>query len=686
MTRLTERCGVRDTGNKACKALPRPGAGPVLSSVRSTRTSTLVFLGLVPAAFGFLGCTKNETIYQPTTSGTAPKLVVSPDTLSIIDTTPTAAAFLSTDAPGTLDWRVTGKPTWVRADPESGKVSQGLLRVSLTASPQGLPPGTHGGTIFFHSTGGEGRVVVRFAVAEHPIGEASIAAVHFAAGETQKTFTLTNRGTGILSWSAASSAGWLSIAPTGGTLTAGQSRTLNATGTRSALPPGTASTTLTISSNSEAGPIAIAATMDVPAAPILNATADTVRFDYFVNSATLKIWNSGNAPLSWAATSSLSSLQLAPASGALNAGDTTAVILTADRTGLATGTYAGAITVTAPTLPNRTVGVSLKHFVETKWLLDDNITDAEFDRAHGRIVAVGGTSSQELLVLDPEARSTVSVALPLPATCVSIRPDGLYAAAGHNGFVSYVNLSTSSVDRTYATTADAIDVVLPSNGWVYVFPRVDQWTTIRCINLATGAETQNTGFSLRAGSLAKLHPSGDYIYVADNGLSPSDFEKYDIRPGTAAYMYDSPYHGDYAFSGNLWISDDGQRIFARSGNVFRSSPTQSQDMIYNGALPGASSVQWIDHSTAASRVFCLLTGASDVRVYSAGFLTLQGTRALPPFLVPNATGGGTLHGSSGRFVFANEIGTRVHLLVRAASGSGLLNDWAVASFDLSALP
>lgn len=658
---------------------------------RDLKLSLIVLLPLLAGALAAPGCSNKETITQPIIIG-APKLVASPDTLYIVDSSPTASAWLSTDAPGTLTWRVTGRPSWASASPESGQVTQTLRAVTITASAQGLNVGTHGGTLVFHSGGGEEHVYVRFSVAEHPNGVASVSSLHFDGTEIQKSFILTNQGTGFLIWSVSSAAGWLDIGPSQGFLGAGQSTTLYAYVNRGGQPVGTASGSLTITSNSEGGPIGIPVTMDVPAAPQLGTSPDTVRFNYFVNAASFRVWNSGNAPLTWNAAAFQPYVQLASTGGTVNPGDTTTVDVTVDRAGLATGTYASSITVTAGALPARTVGVSLKHFFETKWLLDAPLTDAEYDRAHDRIVAVGGGSSPRLFVLDPVARSMSSVVLPLDAACVSIRPDGLFAAAGHNGLVSYVNLTSMAVERTYATTTDAIDVVLPSNGWVYAFPRTDQWELIRCVNLTTGVETLNTGRQIYARTLAKLHPSGDYIYGANNGLSPSDFEKYDIRSGTAIYMYDSPYHGDYAFSGDLWFTDNGDRIFARSGNVFRSSTTQGQDMTYNGNLAGAPIVQWVEHSTAASRIFCLLAdsfqGAAppELRVYDPAFLAFRGTKSLPPFLVPNGSGGGTLYNSGGHFAFVNAAGTKVHVLVQAAAGSGLLNDWATVSFDVSALP
>lgn len=645
----------------------------------------LLLAGILPA-----GCSRKETITQPLVLDN-PHLVVTPDTLYIVDSLATARAYLSTDGPGTLDWRVTGKPAWITASPESGQVNQILRTVTLTGAHQGLAVGTHGGTVVFHSNGGEERVYVRFSVREHPLGSLSVANLAFAVGESYKTFNLTNQGTGILSFSIADSAAWLTVSPSSGYLGAGQSRAITASVNRAGLPPGTATAKLDVTWNSEGGPASIPVTMEVPSAPALATSPDSLRYDYFVNAASFVVRNTGNAPLTWNASASAGWVQLASTAGTLAAGDSAVVGATVDRGGLATGIHTGSITVTSGTLPSRTVGLRLKHFVETKWLLSEPLVDAEYSRALNRIVAVTGGSPARLVLIDPEARTLQGVTLPLTAACVAVRPDGQFAAAGHNGYLTYVNLSTMTVQGTFTTTADAIDIVLPQNGWCYVFPRIDQWESIRCVNLSTGAETTSAGYSIYAGTLARLHPSGDFIYGANNGLSPSDFEKYDIRSGVASVMYDSPYHGDYSFGGDIWISDDGLRLFARSGNVFRSSTVRAEDMTYNGSLSGASSLRWVEHSGAAGRVLACAgdtyssTAPPEVRVYESTYLALRGTVPIPPFLVPNGQGGGTLYNSSVRYAFFNSAGSRVHVLARAPT-SGLVNDWAVVSLDASALP
>lgn len=319
--------------------------------------------------------------------------------------------------------------------------------------------------------------------------------------------------------------------------------------------------------------------------------------------------------------------------------------------------------------------------------LTHRVVDAEYNAATNRIITISANPSR-LHIIDPETRNVQTIDLPQVPNAVSVRPDGLYAAVGHNAWVSYVNLTTRQIERVYPVTTDVIDLVLASNGWVYAFPRTDQWVSIHSLQLSNGAEF-TTGGIIRAGTLVKMHPSGKYIYGANNGLSPSDFEKYDIRSGAATVMYDSPYHGDYAFNGDLWISEDGLRLFARSGNVFRSSEVRAEDMVYAGNLQGMSSVAWVTQSTAAGRVLALpgtnfgtQTPPAELRVYDSAFLAYRGSLTLPQFVAP---GVGSFR-SEGRFVFTTTSGQRVYVLVRADNASGLAQDWGLVVYNLADLP
>lgn len=316
-------------------------------------------------------------------------------------------------------------------------------------------------------------------------------------------------------------------------------------------------------------------------------------------------------------------------------------------------------------------------------MLSFRVIDAEYSSALDAIIMVGASPSA-LYVYHADTDAVQTVALPTAPTAVSVSPDGLSAAVGHNAYLSLVNLSTATVSKTVAVSADVLDVVLAGNGYAYAFPRVDQWEYIRCINLSTGAETLSTGNQIYAGTLAKLASDGVSIYGADNGLSPDNLEKYDISGGTAKYAYPSPYWGDYPMCGNLWMSGDGQRIFTRCGNVFRSSSVQTEDMVYNGALSNVSHIQHLDHSVGAGKVLAIpgvqtYTGSptadTDLQIYDYAYLGYLQTTHLPSFITPTGVFDG-----HGRFVFANKAATNYYVVLQADSTSGLLNDYGVVTY------
>ncbi|MEO0606430.1 MAG: PKD domain-containing protein, partial [Myxococcota bacterium] len=136
-------------------------------------------------------------------------------------------------------------------------------------------------------------------------------------------------------------------------------------------------------------------------------------------------------------------------------------------------------------------------------VLHYRVVDAEYSTALDRVVLVSA-QPDELHIYDPSTAVERTVALPLAPTAVSIGRAGNRAAVGHDGYVTIVDLDDASVVVTHPVSTDVIDVVLADNGYVYGFPRIDQWETIRTVNIATGEETESTGWSIRAGTYARL--------------------------------------------------------------------------------------------------------------------------------------------------------------------------------------
>ncbi len=310
--------------------------------------------------------------------------------------------------------------------------------------------------------------------------------------------------------------------------------------------------------------------------------------------------------------------------------------------------------------------------------LAHDVVDAEYSDALERIIMISD-DEQAVHIYDPQTGNEIDIALPLAPTSISLSPSGTEAVVGHDGWISIVTLAAGSTPTTHPATARAIDIVHGGNGWAYVFPAQNQWTNLRCVNLATGSETLGGGF-IYAGMVGRKHPTRSAIYGADRGLSPADIELHDISSGPSMMLRDSPYHGDYAMCGDLWFSDDGGRIFTACGNVFRSSTNPMVDMTYNGNLAGAPYIGFVDHSDPADLVAVLprnswnMTGAdTKVRFYEEQFLAFDAEIELPPMVI-----GAALVPTSGRFVFWRSDGSQFYVVLRATPTTGAPRDgvWA----------
>jgi hypothetical protein len=647
-------------------------------------------LALTPlAAVASLGACRSETA-----GPVAAKLVAAPSALEFSDTQTERSLFLTTEpSGGRLEWQIASKPEWIALAPPSGVVHGSVVTVKVTAAGLATAePGHLSGRLELVSNGGTATVALIAEVQPNPIPSPSVSTVTIPGNSDAASFVITNTGRGTLTWQLAPSIPSITVSPTSGYLGTGAAATISVKVDKEPLAVGTVEAALTIKSNAKGGDVSLPVSIVVSPTPRIGVSAGRLAFPQGVTTRTFYVTNRGKGPLTWSVGNKDAWLSLSPAGGTVAAPDSVLVTATVARENVPGGTATGSLVLASDAVNgSATVAVEVASTPALSLgvhVLDHRVVDAEFSAPGGLLVTVSAGPNR-LNIIDVETGAIGSVNLPQVPTCVAIRSDGAFAAVGHDGYVTVVDLTTKAVTRTYPVTTDALDIVLPQNGYVYVFPRRDQWESIRAVNLATGVETQSAGWSIYAGTLGRLHPSGDFIYGANNGLSPSDFEKYDIRKGTPTVMYDSPYHGDYAFGGNVWISEDGTRLFARSGNVFRSSPVQAEDMRYAGKLAGINAVRWAADSRARSRVYVL--GAADapfgddrtpdINVFESAFLAAQGAVALP-----RMSAAGTPVDVDGQFLFVGSGAARLYVLLKAVASAGLQQDWALAVLDPATLP
>lgn len=418
---------------------------------------------------------------------------------------------------------------------------------------------------------------------------------------------------------------------------------------------------------------------------------DSLNFGTVGNQLSLSIKNNGKELINYTVSSSKNYIILASNSGAVSSLSQSDINVKADRTNLPAGRSYSKLYLDINNKKD-TVVVSIDNFTEHKIILDTDVVDAEYSKITDQLVYVSANPSR-VNIINTGSGKTETISLVYTPNCISVSQDGKTAAIGHDAHVTYVNLSNKSIINTYDVSCSAIDIVLGNNKWAYVFPERDQWTYIRSLNMNTaeGSESSESLSEIYAGTKGKLHPSGKFIYGADNGVSPSDVEKYNIQNGTLEYLYDSPYHGNYDMDGNLWFSEDGTRIFTRGKTVLKTSENRNQDMIYNGAINTKSNakIEWLDHSSIKKNLYLVLSEGDSwtnkktpfIYVYDSSNLNYKSKIDLEKYLVPNSNGGATYYNAEPYFAFSNSKGNTLFVLTKA-TGAGLDKEWAIEKISI----
>ena len=292
------------------------------------------------------------------------------------------------------------------------------------------------------------------------------------------------------------------------------------------------------------------------------------------------------------------------------------------------------------------------------------VVDAEYDKALDRVVMVAA-GPDELHLYDPTTALDQTVALFAPPLSVSVRPDGDYAAVGHSGAVSYVNLKTLAVEQVFAVPEEVNDIVLAANGWIYTFPG-SQSPLVNSLRISSGAVTSLS--SGAGGRAARVYSTGNFLYGAGDQVS-----KFDIRQGALSALTLS---NTVNACNNLWLTEDGARLFTACATVARTSETPSEDLQANGSLSGSSAgLGWAAHSTAKQATAVIPAGTNfdtEVQIYGDAALQLSGRNAIPKILVDT-----TPYSSHGRFVFWNAASNKLFVVAWADNTTSPISAQAV---------
>lgn len=255
--------------------------------------------------------------------------------------------------------------------------------------------------------------------------------------------------------------------------------------------------------------------------------------------------------------------------------------------------------------------------------------------------------------------------LPTVGTSVAVSPNGLLAAVGHSTSVSVIDLSTYEVLRTVPAGSDFRDLAIANDGFVYgTTTEVPTWRQFQSLS-PQGVLTDLT--MVFGGSQLRMHPSDNKMYFADSTVSPNDVHRLDVQAGALVEYRNSPYHGDYNFCGNVWLSADGLELLTACGVVLRLKDAPEADMFFKAYLHNFNPaidpevITQASHSRFSDRWYVIVddlgVGASrQIRVFDAGGAVQTARLTMP--VVDEASGNALF----AKYVWASQTSDIVYVL------------------------
>lgn len=255
--------------------------------------------------------------------------------------------------------------------------------------------------------------------------------------------------------------------------------------------------------------------------------------------------------------------------------------------------------------------------------------DVEYSAGLDRLVVLedGGTS---LWIVNPHDATATEVPLSALAYTIAVSADGLHALASHVGKLSWVDLSSGTVERELATAADGGDVVLPANGKApqdaIVFPRLDRMIGIRVVSvdgsyegLGQGAAAESLEASPSPARKPRVNAAGSRIYA----LRGTDgFDAWWLGYAYRTAVNNDGTARDYRTKGNgPWLSPDGARLYVGSGLVYPATDLSAPLAGKLALSSDTSGLRWADDS-ATGGILVVPMYTESVRLHDRTTLAL----------------------------------------------------------------
>jgi hypothetical protein len=502
-----------------------------------------------------------------------PVLVLSNNSLNFGTVSDNLSFIVTNGGIGTITYNVVYTAAWLTVNPTSGSATTETDVMTVSVDRAGLAYGNYFETITVTSNANSATIDVMMIIADpsNPQLSAYPSTIDFGTNSTEETFSVSNSGSGMLTWNITDDKSWISVDPHSGT-TETETDEITVNIDRLGQSPGTHTGVITISS--DGGNQNISVSMTIPDEPSLSVAPTSLDFGSTETGMSFSVVNAGSGNLEWSVSDNQEWITTSPGSGT-NYGT---VNVNISRDGMTVGDYSGTVTVSS----NGGSG-----YVEVYV----NMPEDE--------------PPEEIILNDPTVMTINSIALSWDMSVDSDFGSYLLYRSTSPGVSESSNLLTQIVNRY---TLDYNDEDLPDATTyyyrIYVEDEAGQTTGSNTVSASTmnapgtwGAfatvPTDLNGVSALTDDFAYVVGDSGKIYKWDGASllqqdSPTTEDLYGIAVIETDDIWLSGVEGVWHNTGGFWIQEAGYPTSECRGMDFVSSDSiwvegDSEIYFYNGA-------------------------------------------------------------------------------------------------------
>lgn len=500
------------------------------------------------------------------------------------------------------DFEIVSKPSWLTITPASGKLVDSVALVQCVAELNSTfeEIGVYTDFMTVKADGRNFKIPVSYITEGNPEIEVSDNVDLSYFTNVSPFIELYNTGLGVLIWDVVSMPDWLTVDI--GRLDY-KSRFIGPANI-SNLPlkfvptdqvSGELTGTIVLSTNDKKNPNVTISVSNNLGTPRLSINTSLISFGSADITQTLYFNNSGSGILVWNFEDIPNWLTISNTSGRSHSYDSYgSVAFNCDRSKLLPGQNTAVVQLKSndslrPSYSITVTAVAPGDNANTRAVVGD-IIDVAFDQKSNTLFYVTSAPSK-FIAYNVKTKSIVhEIALSKVPTCFAISEDWTKAAVGHNGSLSAINLSDYTLTANYIADYSINDIVWAEGDWFCYTPKGGNFTNLHWVNIANGNKIDNTSSgNLDASSTIKKVPNQPFIIATRGGSSPSGFFSFSI----ATKSLKSYSHMSLS---NFWLSEDGEYVFAKNTNVYRTTSSTGSSDTFNANINAIAKINLIGSS------------------------------------------------------------------------------------------